>query len=267
MSFVLRRTEEINVEDLTGQLAGNPRQAARLILAGARDGDLEAQALLGQILLDGHGIEQDIGLALTWFGIAAERGHAMARNMLGRCLEHGWGCAKDETAAASHYAQAALLELDWAMYNLANLLSTGRGVARDDAHALALYQNAAALGHAKSMNLVGRFLEEGLVVPRDIEAAHLWYRRSAEAGDFRGQFSHASILAERGDLAGARFWIERALEGGNLNFLRIAGQQLLGSPYPELQLLADAYQQKAMRLAKSAETLREPGAPLAGLGR
>ncbi len=140
MSFVLRRTEEINVEDLTGQLADDPRQTARLILAGAREGNLEAQALLGQILLDGHGIEQDIGLALTWFGIAAERGHAMARNMLGRCLEHGWGCAKDETAAAGHYAIAAQQKLDWAMYNLANLLSTGRGVARDDARALSLYE-------------------------------------------------------------------------------------------------------------------------------
>ena len=119
-----------------------------------------------------------------------------ARNMLGRCLEHGWGCAKDEAGAARHYAIAAQQKLDWAMYNLANLLSTGRGVARDDARALALYQSAAALGHAKSMNLVGRFHEEGLVVPRDLAAAHQWYRRSAEAGDFRGQFSHATVLAE-----------------------------------------------------------------------
>lgn len=253
MSFVLRRTEEINVEDLTGQLADDPRQTARLILAGAREGNLEAQALLGQILLDGHGIEQDIGLALTWFGIAAERGHAMARNMLGRCLEHGWGCAKDETAAAGHYAIAAQQKLDWAMYNLANLLSTGRGVARDDARALSLYEGAAALGHAKSMNLVGRFHEEGLVVPRDLGAAHQWYRRSAEAGDFRGQFSHASVLADRGDLPAARIWLERALEGGNLNFLRVARRQLADSMPPSLRELTLAYFQRAAELGDESD--------------
>lgn len=253
MSFVLRRTEEINVEDLTGQLANNPRQTARLIVTGARDGDLEAQALLGQILLDGHGIEQNVGLALTWFGIAAERGHAMARNMLGRCLEHGWGCAKDETAAAGHYAIAAQQKLDWAMYNLANLLSTGRGVQRDDARALALYQSAAALGHAKSMNLVGRFHEEGLVVARNLDAAHQWYRRSAEAGDFRGQFSHASVLAERGDLPAARIWLERALEGGNLNFLRVARQQLAASMPPSLRELTLAYFQRAAELGDESD--------------
>ncbi len=253
MSFILRRTEEIHVEDLTGQLADDPRQTARLIVAGARDGDLEAQALLGQILLDGHGIEQDERLALAWFGIAAERGHAMARNMLGRCLEHGWGCPQDEAGAARHYAQAAGQKLDWAMYNLANLLATGRGVPRDDARALALYQRAAALGHAKSMNLVGRFHEEGRAVPRDLDLAHQWYRRSAEAGDFRGQISHATVLAERGDLAGARVWLERALEGGNLNFLRVAREQLAASLPPSLNELTLAYFQRAAELGDESD--------------
>ncbi|WP_448679334.1 tetratricopeptide repeat protein [Pseudomonas nicosulfuronedens] len=253
MSFVLRRTEEINAEDLTGQLTDSPRQAARLILAGARDGHVEAQALLGQILLDGHGIEQDAGLAVIWFSIAAERGHSMARNMLARCLEHGWGCPKDEAGAARHYAVAAQQKLDWAMYNLANLLSTGRGVARDEARALALYQSAAALGHAKSMNLVGRFHEEGLVVPRDLDTAYLWYRRSAEAGDFRGQFSHATVLAERGDLPAARIWLERALEGGNLNFLRVARHQLAASMPPSLRELTLAYFQRAAELGDESD--------------
>lgn len=253
MSFVLRRTEEIAVEELDG---ANPRQTARLILAAARDGELEAQALLGQILLDGHGIERDPALALTWFGIAAGRGHPMARNMLGRCLEHGWGCAADPTSAAGHYALAAEAGLDWAMYNLANLLATGRGVARDEARALALYRRAAELGHAKSMNLVGRFHEEGLVVPRDTETAHRWYQRSAEAGDFRGQFSHATVLAEAGDLDGALPWLQRALHGGNLNFLRVAREQLARSPLEPLRQLALAYCQRAAELGDESDRMR-----------
>jgi TPR repeat protein len=122
----------------------------------------------------------------------------MARNMLGRCHEHGWGCTADAAVAARHYRQAAEGGLDWAMYNYANLLATGRGVIEDQAQALKLYQRAAELGHAKSMNLLGRYLEEGQHCPADSAAAVEWYRRSAEGGDFRGQFSYASVLADDG---------------------------------------------------------------------
>ena len=107
MAFVLRRREELSVEQLRARLASDPRQAAAAILEAARQGDVEAQALLGQILLDGQGIERDPALAVTWFRIAAERGHAMARNMLGRCLEHGWGVPANPAEAAEHYARAA----------------------------------------------------------------------------------------------------------------------------------------------------------------
>jgi TPR repeat protein len=68
-----------------------PGKAAQAILAAAGQGAVEAQLLLGQILLDGRGIEEDATVARRWFGIAAQGGSAMAHNMLGRCLEHGWG--------------------------------------------------------------------------------------------------------------------------------------------------------------------------------
>lgn len=253
MAFVLRRREELSVEQLRARLASDPRQAAAAILEAARRGDVEAQALLGQILLDGQGIERDAALAATWFRIAAERGHAMARNMLGRCLEHGWGVPANPAEAAEHYARAAAVDLEWGLYNLANLLATGRGVPRDAAHALALYQRAADLGHAKSMNLVGRHYEEGLCVPRNPELAREWYRRSAVAGDFRGQFSHAAALAERGEVEDARYWLLRALEGGNLNFLRVAREQLERAPQPELRSLALAYYRRAAELGETAD--------------
>jgi TPR repeat protein len=63
--------------------------------------------MLGQILLQGLGIERDPALALTRFRLAARQGSPMAFNMLGRCHEHGWGCAVDLPAAAGYYRQAA----------------------------------------------------------------------------------------------------------------------------------------------------------------
>lgn len=241
MSFQLRREEVLDAAGLAAMLEESPARAAQAILLAAGEGEVEAQALLGQILLDGQGIAQDQPLALRWFAIAANRGHLMARNMLGRCHEHGWGCAADASVAAQHYRAAAEAGLDWAMYNLANLLATGRGVTVDHQQALALYRRAAELGHAKSMNLLGRYLEEGQVCPADPLAAREWYRRSAEAGDFRGQFSYAAVLAAEGRVDEAVDWLEKALSAGNLNFLRVANQTLADATGLRIQAMASRY--------------------------
>lgn len=89
MSFQLRREEVLDGAQLSAMLAENPAKAAQAILIAAKQGIVDGQALLGQILLDGQGIERDPVLAKRWFQIAANSGHLMARNMLGRCWEHG----------------------------------------------------------------------------------------------------------------------------------------------------------------------------------
>lgn len=248
MGFLLRREELLSVEQLQGMLDDSPVRAAQAILMAAKEGVIDAQALLGQILLEGRGIARDQALALRWFHIAAQGGHLMARNMAGRCLEHGWGCAADAAAAAREYRLAAAAGLDWGQYNYANLLATGRGVAEDQAQALALYRQAAAQGHAKSMNLLGRYLEAGEYCPKDLEAAVQWYQRSAEAGDFRGQFSYAAILADRGEVEAALEWLRTALAGGNLKFLRVAQKALAAANDPQIRAMARAYVQRAEQL-------------------
>ncbi|MFJ2283691.1 tetratricopeptide repeat protein [Pseudomonas sp. NPDC087803] len=255
MSFQLRREEVLDGAQLSAMLEESPARAAQAILLAAGQGIVDAQALLGQILLDGRGIAQDQPLALRWFGIAAGQGHRMSRNMLGRCHEHGWGCVADAAVAARHYRMAADAGLDWGMYNLANLLATGRGVPEDQAGALELYRRAAEAGHAKSMNLLGRYLEQGRVCPTDLTAAHDWYRRSAEGGDFRGQFSHAAILAEAGRLEEAVQWLDRALVIGNVKFLQVASESLADSPHPQIRAMAEAYRQRLMVLTGEAPAL------------
>ncbi|WP_459732001.1 tetratricopeptide repeat protein [Pseudomonas sp. MHK4] len=249
MSFQLRREEVLDGDTLKSMLEESPARAAQAILLAAREDVLDAQALLGQILLDGQGIAQDQPLAVRWFDIAARRGHLMARNMLGRCHEHGWGCEADAFVAARHYQIAAKAGLDWAMYNYANLLATGRGVVEDQLQALNLYRRAAELGHAKSMNLLGRYLEEGQVCPGDPAEARDWYRRSAEGGDFRGQFSFAAVLADEGNIDEALQWLRQALAGGNLNFLRVASQTLLDAQNPRIRELAALYHQRLIQLS------------------
>ena len=243
MPHLLRREEALDSDQL-GKLAEQPQRAARLVLAAAAAGEVEAQALLGQILLEGRGIQADPELALTWFDIVAGHGHAMACNMAGRCHELGWGCPANPTRAAEYYRRAADLGLDWGMYNLANLLATGRGVSQDEAAAYRLYRQAAELGHAKSMNLTGRSLEDGRGVARDVAAAHAWYARSAEAGDFRGQFSHAAVLLAQQQWDAARHWLSRALALGHLKFVETALASLQAAALPQIADIVVAYAQR-----------------------
>lgn len=256
----IHRRDELSAEHLIELLAGEPREAARAILAAAETGLIDAQVMLGQILLSGQGIRRDPKLAFIWFEIAAQQGHPMGWNMLGRCLEHGWGCIADLAQAADAYAQAAAGGLDWGMYNQANLLATGRGVARDPAAAFRLYLQAADRGHAKSMNLVGRCYEEGQGTAANPHAAFEWYRRSAEAGDFRGQFSHAAILMARGEIDAARHWLLQALQGGNLKFLSVASAQLQNADLPALADITQAYLQRYVALQASDTEARAIGA-------
>ena len=189
-----------------------------LVREAAEAGVLEAQAVLGQMLLD-RGAP---AAALQWFARAAAGGHGLAINMVGRCYDLGWGVDVGKARAAEWYRSAALRGLDWGMYNYATLLTLGEGVAEDKAAALDWFRRAAAMGNAKSWNYVGSFHEDGWVVTRDMMEAARCYAIAARGGDFRGQFNHARMEAARGRIMSAIEWLERSATTANVRFARQA---------------------------------------------
>lgn len=205
----LRRLANVSPEEFAAILAGPPARAAAWIAAVAHNGIVEAQAVYGQYLLDGHGVERDPQAAFTWFRHAARRDHPMAMNMLGRCYEHGWGTIACASVAVYWYRLAAHTQLDWGMYNYASALALGHGIEENRVEALEWFRRAAALGHAKSSNFIGSFYEDGWVVEADLGAALGFYRDAAHGGDFRGQFNYARLLAARGEIDEALVWLAR----------------------------------------------------------
>src|SRR3546814_13730811 len=67
------------------RLSGSPEGRAAFVRAAAEAGVAEAQAVYGQILLDGAGVAVDQRAALDWFSNAAAQHHEMTNNMVGRC--------------------------------------------------------------------------------------------------------------------------------------------------------------------------------------
>lgn len=221
---------DMTQEQRAAALAGSPQDVAALLIEAAQAGHVEAQLMTGQIHLDGRGVMRDPVEALRWFGMAARAGDAMAMNMVGRCCDHGWGTTVDKGLAAQWYRAAADRGLDWALYNLATLYTLGEGVGQDRAEALRLFERAAAQGHAKSVNMIGSFYEDGWVVDRDMDRAADHYARAAQGGDFRGQFNHARMLVARGDVDGARAWLDAMVETATPAFLAKARQWMATQP-------------------------------------
>ncbi len=211
-----------------------------MLLACARAGEADAQALLGQVLLDGNGIAKDEAAGFAWFNRAAAKGHLMALNMVGRCYDLGWGVAIDKARAADCYRVAAERGLDCAMYNYATSLALGQGLAEDKEAALAWFEKAAKLGStligAKAANFVGSFHEDGWVVARDLAKAGRLYRRAAQGGDFRGMFNHARMLGDKGHAEEALGWIERAGRAATPAFVAKAAAFLDASPIPAFRV-------------------------------
>jgi uncharacterized protein len=217
----------------------DPRSVIPGLSLLAHDGDSQAQLLLGQLLINGVGASRDPVRALHWFMEAARALHPMAINMVGRCHEYGLGTPVNFEEAAKWYHRAATYDCDWAIYNYAHLLASGRGVPKDRAAAFTWFRLAASRGHARAMHFLGQYYEYGWETPVDPTTAFEWYRRSAEGGDFRGQCSHASVLAEQGDLAEAVYWLRLAIKTATPEYLAQLQQALSQSQHAELRALAD----------------------------
>ena len=225
-------------EEIDARLGSDPGTRAAFLCEAAGQGVAEAQALYGQLLLDGDGVARDQPAAVAMFWRAARQGHVMAINMLGRCHDLGWGVAVDKARAAEWYEVAAAGGLDWAKYNLATLLALGEGIAQDRPRALALLREAVAqTGNAKALNFIGSFHEDGWVVARDMAEAARCYATAAEGGDFRAMFNHARMLLEQGDETLAAHWIGRAAAAANPRFRAKARAWLEEQGRPQLAKL------------------------------
>ncbi len=85
----------------------DPKKAAELYLAAAKQGFARAQYNLGKAYRDGAGVPQDQKLSVFWFRQAAERGHALAQDKMADRALRGDGVEADEVAALTWSILAA----------------------------------------------------------------------------------------------------------------------------------------------------------------
>ncbi|MCI7046793.1 tetratricopeptide repeat protein [Helicobacter sp.] len=101
------------------------------VLAKAKQGDAEAQFLLGLMYDQGQGVKQDYEKAAEWFSKAANQGYAKAQYNLGAMYENGQAVRQDYKKAFEWYSKAANQGYAKAQYNLGAMYEKGYGVRQD----------------------------------------------------------------------------------------------------------------------------------------
>lgn len=130
--------------------------AVKALQPAAEQGDGEASLFLGNILLYGSGVPQDLQAARKWLELAASQGRIDALYNLGAIYDKGIGVPRDVAAAIKWFTLAADQRDPQAQLNLALFYLTGDGV------------------------------------DKSVETAELWFKRAANNGNRRAQ----RILAE-----------------------------------------------------------------------
>lgn len=135
---------------LSAVQSGQWDKAYQQFQRSAAEGNPDAQVNLGNLYLQGLGVERSDLKAYEWYAEAARQGHPQALGKLGIMHYQGLGVAEDHAAAADWFRKAAEKGNGDAAMILAELHTRGDGVSKSKPEAYLWYSIAADLGKAKA---------------------------------------------------------------------------------------------------------------------
>jgi len=180
----------------------------------AKQGDIEAQYLTGQMYRKGLGIRKNDNSASKWYRLAAEQGNIQAQMRLGFMYRNGDGVRQDNVEAIRWYRLAAEQGYPKARFYLGLMYESGMGIRRDHTEAMKLYRKSAEQGFATAQLYLGAIYSHGAGVGKDEAEAVKWYRKAADQNIASAQFNLGTMYAEgRGvqqSAAAATDWFYKA---------------------------------------------------------
>lgn len=150
--------------------------------ARAEAGDGESKVILGDLYLNGWGVEADPVRAADLFREAVELGVTPALNRLALMTRDGTGMEADPEAAAALFEQALDAGDAKGGFYLGNMYREGKGVDIDHARALTHYERAALMGHPLSQYNLGAMILSGYGTLADPAQAYPWIALAARSG-------------------------------------------------------------------------------------
>ena len=195
---------------------GRYAEARKELTAPAEEGDAQAMAYMGEMLMRGWGGTRDELKARDYITRAQAAGDIRATYLLGSMHMSGNLVARDTSKGADLVRQAAD-KAEAAAQNLIGVwLANGtNGYPKDEINALAWFKLAADQKNAAAMRSLGAFTELGLAgITQDYLVALDWYKKSGELGNTASMTAAGRIYAMghgvSPDGAEALSWLRRA---------------------------------------------------------
>lgn len=189
--------------------------------ARAEGGDPYAQTEYGRRLWIGEALREDDEQAVAWTTRAAKQGNVQAQARLGRMYVDGVGSlAKDESIGEFLLRRAAIAGDAYGQWYLGHLYSdVGSILPRDNSQAVSWWRRAADQGFASAQADLGYCYFKGEGIARNYEQALEWLRKASDQGDPNGQ-NNLGVMYMNGegvprDIAQAKVWLEKAAAQGN----------------------------------------------------
>jgi len=196
---------------------GDERSAFDLYKEAANDGHITAYTQLGNMLLQGRGVDKNVAEAAKYFEKAAKAGDPEAQYSLGLLFFEGLGLTQNYRRAQEMFELSAVAGNVDAQFNLGKMLDKGY-VEKNLLEAEKWYRKAAAQGHADAQLYLGTLLIS-LGGENNIKEAVDWYEVAAENNNPAAQYN-LGVLYQYGkgvdmNVETAVYWFKKAAENGN----------------------------------------------------
>lgn len=224
---------EIAAQSMLGRMLANgvgtqqnEKDGVRWCLIAAEQGDIDSQFALGDFLINGRGCNQNFVDGLKWIHLATLNGHEYARQMK---------AIVEQSLSSQQIDQAHALAREWlsnrddgsSLYVLGTIYRNGEGIPQDPNKAFDLYCLAAERGYVHAQFYLGLAHEYAYHVPEDFEKAVYWYRKAANQGHTEAQWrlgmNYARGLGVERDLNQAEHWICKSAAQGNTDAKGLLG--------------------------------------------
>lgn len=186
----------------------------------ALEGDAAAQTLIGEIYSRGLGVRRDLGMAIEWYGKAAEQKTPEAMFQLAMVLHDGGEAFGDRTRAAVLLEEAADAGHSLAQFNFAQMLVDRDASLPGQERAAAYYEKAASAGLADAQYAMAEIYRQGFAgrLPDPVEGRR-WLALAAAQNHDTAQIELGTMMVEgeggaRDEKAGFA-WLMRAAAAGN----------------------------------------------------
>ena len=235
----------------------------------AADGDVQAQLLLGDALLNGKGTKKDPVEGVAWIRKAAEQGAPDAYYILGICHDIGSGVERSVVQATDWYRKAAEAGIVDAQYNLADCYLRGEGVEKNVKEAVKWLERAAEKGDVAAVAQLGFIYLNDTFGVRDPAKAATYLRKAAYTGNSAAAKWALGTLYQSGegvaqsDEDAVKWFKESAMQGDSTGMYHLAKAMMVGRGLPKDELRAVEWMEKSAQKGnpKAKEFLEQQQGP------